>query len=743
MERSATPVVKDRKILRRVDYGAARNSVLGVLAALFVYAFVGGWGEFWLEHRAVATGFGLAVLLLTVYRLLLVLRFDALHGAAPGRWRRLFGTGLVVHALIWGLLMATLGQLYGLQATFLLVCIYNVGVATALGTAWMGSLAVRQACVLLMFVPTMAVLVSSWQMTPLVLAVLFAAYSFYLFRVFREQHLAFWHAMARERRPQHRRSEPAEVTSRSIQLSLVYRLAHELRTPMNSMMGMLSLMEDTGLSGEQKEYHQVATRSGKLLLSLIDDVLDYSRILTGRIALNPDFFDLRGAIEETVEAFGSMAERHQLELTCVMDRHLPRRVRGDRERVLQVLTNLLSNAIKFSEQGEIRIDVNFDPLSDHDGMLRIGVADQGMGMDADTLKGLFRDQFLGPDPDMFQSRSAGFGLLVCKGLVDAMEGEIGAESELGSGSRLWFTVRLGMQPDMREPGELLRAIGEYRALVAGAAPGTEAELEEEFEALDSSCQAAESYDHALQALREGHREQADFRILLVDTWTRRESALNLCRTVVDDPALENLHLLLLTGIEERGLPAVQSLAENKGISVLVKPVHRRGLRAALRKVYGIVDSQPVADAAEDIEERRRERRQYRLLLVEDNEVNQLVARGMLDKLGYQVKATNSGEKALELLERENFDLILMDCMMPDLDGFEVTRQYRQFENDNREDRAPIIAITANTAEGVQSRCMAAGMDDFLAKPIHLDELETLLRHWLPEVPENEPDEVDR
>lgn len=740
MERSATPVVKDRKILRRVDYGAARNSVLSVLAALLVYAFLGAWGDFWANHRSLAVGFGLAIIVLTAYRLLLVIRFDALHGAAPRRWRQLFGAGLMAHSLIWGLLMAVMAGLYGLDAAFVVICIYNIGVATALGTAWMGSLVVRQVCVLLMFVPAMIVLAGAAKPGPIVLALLLVIYSFYLFRVFREQHGAFWRSMARERRPLLKRRE-REAGSRPVQLSLVYRLAHELRTPMNSMMGMLSLMEDTEMNGEQREYLQVANQSGKLLLSLIDDVLDYSRILTGRIVLNPDFFDLRRAIEETLEAFGPMAERNGLELTCVMDRHLPRRVRADRERILQVLTNLLSNAIKFSDKGEVCVEVGFTPMSERDGMLRMAVHDQGAGMDALTRESLFRDQFLDPDSDSFNPRNSGFGLLVCKGLVDAMQGEIHAESEAGEGSTFWFTAHLGMQPDMRESADLSRAIGEDMALVAGAAPGTERALQEEFEALGSGSQAADSYDHALQALREGHREQVDFHLLLVDTWTRRDSALNLCRTVFEDPSLSAVRPVLLAGIEERGLKPVQNLVARYGIPVLLKPVHRSGLRHILKDIYGISERQPVPDQAMDAMSEREERRGFRLLLVEDNEINQLVARGMLDKLGYQVKAVGSGEQALELLEREQFDLILMDCMMPDLDGFEATRMIRKQEPEG--ERVPIIAITANTAEGAQSRCMAAGMDDYLPKPIHLNELEAILRHWLPEMEEPDTEEGEQ
>lgn len=474
----------------------------------------------------------------------------------------------------------------------------------------------------------------------------------------------------------------------------------------------------------------MAGQSGKLMISLIDDVLDYSRILTGRITLSPDYFDLRGALEQTLEAFGPMAQSKNLELSAVVDRMLPKRVRGDRDRLLQVLTNLLSNAIKFSERGEIRLDVDFTTEGENDGVLRVRVSDQGQGMDTETLKHLFEDQFLAGAQDAFSTRHAGFGLLVCKGLIDAMGGMIGAESNPGEGSTFWFTVRLGMQANMSESTKLAGAVGQVQGLAVGTSGGSLACLQEEFEALGSYCQGARDYDQALQAARAGHREHSEFELLLVDTHGRRESALNLCRTVLEDPGLRPMKLMLICAIEERGEPAVQRLVDKHGLVVLVRPVHRTGLRVALGKLLGVPRQMPVPDLPTETPEERQRRKLFRLLLVEDNEVNQLVTRGMLAKLGYQVKTVSNAETALALLEQEAFDLILMDCMMPELDGFTATRTLRERERAGEHTRTPVIAITANTAEGVQAKCLAAGMDDFLAKPVHLQELETVLRRWL-------------
>lgn len=741
---TSVSISKDRKVLRKVDQGAAWNSVLGIVAALAVFVLVSAWGGLYRDHEGLVINFGIAIILLAGYRLLVAVRFEAIYGAGPARWRRLFALGLLLHGLFWGSFFATVTMLYGVGFNFFAVSLYVLGVATGLSTAWLAALRTRQLYIFLVLLPTVVALVASGDAQAMVIAALLLLYGAFLFRMFYDQYEMFWHAMARSRRVSRDKSvSRPEMRGRDIQLSLVYRLAHELRTPMNSMLGMLSLLEDTRLDEEQREYHTVAAQSGKLLLALINDVLDYSRILTGRIALNPDFFDLRQVIEQCLESYGPIVQEQGLELTCVMDRHLPRRVHGDRERFLQLLNNLISNAIKFSEEGEIRLDVDysFAPVGirgsstgmggpDEAGLLRVTVSDQGIGMDPATARGLFEDDFSSPDSDPFLRRQRGFGLLVCKGLVEAMAGQIGVDSEPGKGSSFWFTARMPAQPDMRERSPLSRSLSGQRLLVAGAASGTVAALQEELEVLNATVQAADDFDHALQALREGHREQCEFNLLMVDTRAGRDGAINLARTVLEDPGLQGVNVVLLAAIAERSLGKVQRLVQRHGVAILTRPVHRSGLRSLLGHLYSVEEMLPLEDAPNDSSEERARRRDYRLLLVEDNEVNQIVTRGMLSKLGYQVKAVDSGEAALHLLEKEQFDLVLMDCMMPGMDGFEVTRRLRAGE-DPQTPRVPVIALTANTMEGAQARCLAAGMDDFLAKPVHLEQLETILRHWLP------------
>lgn len=731
MPSQTLPPLRDRKVMRRIDYGAARTSVSGVLAALIVFVVLGSVGALYRDHESLALGFGLAIILTAIYRIFLMARFDSLHGAAPGRWRRMFGLGLLMHAFVWGLLLATVVMLDGPSFNFLLVAVYVIGVSTALSTSWMAALRVRQSYAVLMLAPGTAALLMLQTVEGLVLAGLLATYTLYLSSLYREQYLAFWHTINRERRPVVEVVPTQKLASGQIQLSLVYRLAHEIRTPMNSIMGMLSLLRETSMSEEQREYHQHATQSGNLLLTLIDDVLDYSRVLTRRITLNPDWFDLRTTLEESLDAYGAAAQHGGLELSCVIDRHLPQRLRGDRERLMQIINNLLSNAIKFSKHGEICLEISFSALSDLDGMLQVSVRDQGAGMDEETAAGLFRDELLEEsEQDLFAARRTGFGLLVCKGLVEAMEGNIHVESKPGQGSRFWFSARLGMQPDMQGRDKLRTLMAGRAVLVAGALPGNAAALTEEIEALDVNCLTANDYDHALQALRGGLREHASFSVLMTDTAGRKDSAVNLVRTVLEDPKLGSMRVILLTTLTERGEHQIQQLiSQHSRLDVLVKPVHRRILRESLRRLFDLESARPAEDRRITTAPDMAGRKKWRLLLVEDNEINQIVTRGMLDKLGYQVKTVADGRAALTLMEREQFDLVLMDCMMPEVDGFETTRTIRTREEGSGR-HVPIVAMTANTMEGAEARCLSAGMDDYMAKPVHLEDLDAVLSHWL-------------
>ena len=733
MSHSSPAPSKDRKVMRRIDYAAARTSVSGVLAALLVYAVLGSVGGLYVDHQSLTMAFGLAIIVAASYRLLLFFRFDALYGAAPGRWRWMFGFGLVLHALTWGQLLALLVWLYGTGFNFLLVAVYVIGVATALGSSWMAGIKVRLFYPVLMLLPAIAVLLSLRVIEAAVLAALLGTYMFYLLQLYRQLYDAFWRALHREQRLPVEKETLTRIAPGQIQLSLVYRLAHEIRTPMNSIMGMLSLMRETTLDDEQREYHFHASQSGNLLLTLIDDVLDYSRVLNGRIVLSPDWFDLRAALAESLDAYGVAAHHAGLELSCIVDQHVPRRLRGDRDRLMQVINNLVSNAIKFSSKGEISVDITLQALADDEGELQVSVRDQGQGMDEEARRTLFHDVVLdGDDGDLFSARHTGFGLLVCKGLVNAMGGRIDVESTPGQGSRFWFSARLGMQADMQGRDRLARELSRYPVLAVGSSNGTGRALVEEFQSLGAQCLVVQDYDHALQALREGYREHTDFALLLVDTHERRESAINLVRTVLDDPALQRIRLVLLTTVEERAQPGTQKLLQQQHrVGLLLRPVQRYPLREVLSRLFDVTSTAALQDDPARLTEQDKDRGKWRLLLVEDNEINQIVTRGMLDKLGYQVKTVSDGRTALTLLERERFDLILMDCMMPEYDGFDTTRTIRQQEQESgSKKRVPIIAMTAHTLEGAEARCLAAGMDDYMAKPVHLEELDAMLAHWL-------------
>ena len=732
MDRHSLPIIKDRKVLRRIDAAAARRSVAGLVAAMLVFVLLASWGGLYGEHETLTLVYGLTIISVTAFRLWIVARFDSLHGAGPARWRRLYGLGLLLHSSTWGTLLATLVVFYGLDKGFLVAAMYVLGVTTALASAWMSALRVRLLYAVLMVLPSAGALLYQRQLDTAVVAVLLLIYLAYLIRLYKEQYLAFWHAFNRERRSVTPSSHAqAQGVQPNVQLSLVYRLAHEIRTPMNSIMGMLSMLRDTPLDSAQQEYRKLAAQSGKLLLSMIDDVLDYSRVLTGRITLNPEFFDLYKALEEALDAYGPAAQVKGLELNAVIDHNMPARLHGDRDRLMQIIGNLVSNAIKFSDDGEIVIHATYNGASVETGLLEMSVSDQGAGMDQETADTLFMDSALA-DEDIFAARRTGFGLLVCRGLAEAMGGRISVQSELGQGSTFQVSVPMEERSGMTGKDSLKAAAQGRTAVVAGASRGTVEALSEEMSTLDMDVSATSDYDHALQVLRESHREHCDVPLLVVDTRERVRSALDLVRTVLADPALSQVHVMLLVSVAERSDNQLEQLLRDQvRLEVLVKPVYRRQVRAAMQRSFGLESSEPVADRREGASDQRDRRKSFRLLLVEDNEVNQIVTRGMLDRLGYQVKTVGSGVTALELLRRERFDLVLMDCMMPDKDGFQTTRELRAFEHENTLGRTPVVAMTANTIDGAQARCLAAGMDDYLPKPVHLDDMENMLNHWLP------------
>ncbi len=518
-------------------------------------------------------------------------------------------------------------------------------------------------------------------------------------------------------------------------------MSHEIRTPLNGVIGMTSVLEGTILTAQQQEYLKFIRVSGESLLTLINDILDFSKIEAGRLEIDYADFELRQVIEDAVEMIAYKAHEKGLAIGALMDVNLPQWVNSDGTRLSQILINLLNNAVKFTHSGQIELNVSVlkDKHVKHKKVqymtLLFEVKDTGIGISSTVMKRLFQSFSQGDASVSRKYGGSGLGLVICQRILEFLNGEIGVDSVADQGSRFWFTlpVKVSKARSREHIKNHLDELKGMRVLAVDDNHINRCILTNQLNSWGMRCDVAKDGFEALEVCIRAGKDDP-YQLILLDYNMPGMDGLELAEKIATHQQIHQAQILMLTSL---GLPVSrQKLDELNILNCLTKPVRQSKLYNAI--VSMLFNTNPVEEGASTQAENQQQdinENHACILLAEDNAINQQVAIHILERLGYrQVDIANNGLEAIRSFEKKHYDLVFMDCQMPELDGYAATGKIREMEKRSAHPPTPIIAMTAHALKGDKELCLKAGMNDYIAKPINIPDLEKVLKRWISTTP---------